>query len=340
MPFEPKRILFEQDALKYPLGKELFDKFKTQQLEFGILKSHNRVTEIPGKTPSQAYYEGKNTMVVGVKKTLKFESCKPSAHYQLPLVTGCTGMCTYCYLNTQLGKKPYVRVYVNVDEILNKAMEYTKEREPEITFFEGAATSDPIPVEPYTGSLKKTIELFSNHAYARFRFVTKFTDVDGILDAKHNGHTTVRFSINAAEVIRKYEHKTPRLDERVEAARKIADSGYPLGFIIAPVILQAGWKEQYADVLEELKNKLKEHKNDKIHFEVISHRFTKRAKENINSIFPENDLPMDEEKRKFKYGQFGYGKYVYDKEELSDMEDFFRNRLKDIFPECEIDYVI
>lgn len=340
MPFEPKRVLFENDALQFPLGRELFDRFKNTGAEIGILKSHNRVTEIPGKTPQQAYSEGKSTLVVGIKKTLKFETCKPSAHYQLPLATGCMGMCSYCYLNTQLGKKPYMRVYVNVDEVLSKARDYIKEREPELTYFEGAATSDPVPVEPYTGSLRKTIDFFGREELGRFRFVTKFTDIDGILDAEHNGHTTVRFSINADEIIKKYEHKTPRLEERVGAAKKIADAGYPLGFIIAPVILYEDWEAGYSSMLDKLGQSLEGYKNKEIRFEIISHRFTKRAKENINSIFPGNDLPMDEEARRFKFGQFGYGKYVYRDEQLKAMEEFFRNRLEQLFPGGIIDYSI
>ncbi|HRS21595.1 MAG TPA: spore photoproduct lyase, partial [Clostridia bacterium] len=44
--------------------------------------------------------------------------------------------------------------------------------------------------------------------------------------------------------------------------------------------------------------------------------------------------------RRFKYGQFGYGKYVYDKEQLSDMESFFRERIAEIFPNGRIDYII
>ena len=277
MPFNPKRVLFEQDALKYPLGRELFDYFKGRDVQTGMLKSHNRVTDIPGKTPAQAYSEGKNTLVVGVRRTLNFESCKPSAHYQLPLATGCMGMCMYCYLNTQLGKKPYMRVYVNVE---------------------------------------------------------------GILEAVHNGHTTVRFSLNAANVIKKYEHRTPEAEERVSAARKIAGHDYPLGFIIAPVLLYEGWKKDYGELLNMLKDKLDTYINRSICFEIISHRFTSRAKKNISEIFPGNDLPMNEEERRFKYGQFGYGKYVYNREQLSDMESFFRERIAEIFPNSRIDYII
>ncbi len=340
MPFNPKRVLFEQDALKYPLGQKLLDQFNNKDIEINMLKSHNRVTDIPGKTPQQAYSEGKSTLVVGIRRTLDFETCKPSAHYQLPLATGCMGMCMYCYLNTQLGKKPYMRVYVNIDEILSKAADYIKEREPEITYFEGAATSDPIPVEPYTGSLLETINFFGKQELGRFRFVTKFTDVEGILDAVHNGHTTVRFSLNSANVIRKYEHKTASMEERVAAAQKIAEHDYPLGFIIAPVMLYEGWKKDYDELLHELEDKLGKYRDRSISFEIISHRFTARAKKNINEIFPENDVPMNEEDRRYKYGQFGYGKYVYKKEELSDMEDFFRGRIAEIFPNSKIDYVI
>ncbi|GBF32077.1 spore photoproduct lyase [Desulfocucumis palustris] len=42
---------------------------------------------------------------------------------------------------------------MNTDEILSAAGEYIKERTPEITLFEGAATSGPLPVERYTGFL-------------------------------------------------------------------------------------------------------------------------------------------------------------------------------------------
>lgn len=340
MPFDPKRVLFEEDSLNYEMGERLYEHFKGTDVETSILKSHNRVTGIPGKTPQEAYFEGKNTLVVGVRKTLDFQSCKPSAHYQLPLVTGCAGKCEYCYLNTQLGKKPYIRVYVNVDEVLEKAQKYIDERKPEVTFFEASATSDPIPVEPYTGSLLKTINFFGKQEYGRLRFVTKFTDVDTILNAEHNGNTTVRFSINSENVIRRYEHSTPGLDERVDAAFKIADADYHLGFIIAPVIMYDDWERDYEDMLIKLSKKLDRYGEKKIHFEVISHRFTARAKSTIQDIFPKTTLPMQEEERKFKFGQFGYGKYVYNPEELTAMHESFKTIIQRLFNNPEIDYMI
>ncbi len=339
MSFIPSRVLFEEDALDYELGQRLLEYFKGKGIEHSFLASHNRVTGIPGNTPQKAYAEGKKTLVVGVRRTLEFSPCKPSAHYQLPIATSCTGKCEYCYLNTQLGAKPYLRVYVNIDEILGRAQRYIEQRD-EVTVFEASATSDPVPVEPFTGSLAKSISFFSRQSRGRLRFVTKFTDIESILGLKHNGNTTIRFSINADNIIKKYEHQTPSLDERVGAISKIHMSGYPIGFIIAPVFVYSGWEKDYDDMLSRIKNQLAETGKSDVSFEVISHRFTKRAKSSILNIFPQTDLPMNEEKRKFKFGQFGYGKYIYPKETLGKINEFFSERIGNLFPEAEIKYII
>ncbi|WP_066715340.1 spore photoproduct lyase [Clostridium sp. Marseille-P299] len=339
--FRPKRVIFEQGAKEFALGKELYERFlKEEDIEIFEVSSNRVSSHIPGKELHEKYQSGKQTLVVGVKKSLKFQSCKPSAHYQLPIVSGCMGQCEYCYLNTQLGDKPYVRVHVNIDEILEKAGEYIKERLPDTTIFEGAATSDPLPVEPYTHALESCIRYFGQVEHARFRFVSKYTDVESLLSLPHNGHTEIRFSLNTDTIIQKYEHHTPTARHRIKAATAVAKAGYSLGFIIAPVFLYDGWVEEYQNLLLELHEELPEDVLKRVSFEVISHRYTLRAKGRINEIFPENQLPMKEEERQFKYGQFGYGKYLYPKEDLEDMKTFFISELIRYFPESEIKYII
>lgn len=343
--FIPARVFYEPEALEYPLGKELVEHFRGTDIPVIATGSHNRVSGIPGKTAGQAYREGKRTLVIGVRKGKGFQSCKPSAHYQLPLVTSCPGMCEYCYLNTTLGKKPYIRVYVNVEEILETARQLMEARLPEITLFEGAATSDPLPVEAYTGSLKQAIEFFGQLEKARFRFVTKFTNVDSLLEAKHEGHTRFRFSLNCAQVVKEYEHATPSPEERIQAAGKVLRAGYPLGFIIAPMIRVEGWREEYETLLSSLaqelgKNAPSSYRSSDLSFEWITHRYTTRAKNTILEVFPNTTLPMDEEQRKYKYGQFGYGKYVYRSEEMVEMKTFALEITEKYFPGAKIEYFI
>ncbi|WP_373599931.1 spore photoproduct lyase [Paraclostridium bifermentans] len=340
--FKPKRVIFEKGVLDTEAGRDIYNKVKdSKNIEIIIESPINQIKKhIPGENLYSQYREGKKTMVVGLKKSLKFQTCKPSAHYQLPLVSGCMGQCEYCYLNTQLGDKPFVRVFANIDDILQQAKKYIEERKPEITIFEGAATSDPIPVELYTNSLRKSIEFFGEDEYARFRFVTKYSDIDSLIDAKHNGHTEIRFSLNTQKVIDTYEHYTASANKRIEAAIKLAKSGYKVGFLIAPVFLYDNWEEDYKDLLISIRNKLPKDFNSNITFEIITHRYTTKAKNRILEIFPDTTLPMNDEVRKFKFGQFGYGKYVYTKEDLSQVKDFFKKSIDDIFPENTIMYII
>lgn len=336
-----KKVFFEKEALDYPMGQKIFQHLEDEGHTIEFLKSHNRVSGIPGKTSREAFFHGKNTLVVGVRKNLNFAGCKPSAHFQLPLVTGCQGICEYCYLNTQLGKKPYTRIYVNIDEILAQAAKYIEQRKPDITIFEAAATSDPVSVEPYTGALAQAISFFAGQEFGRLRFVSKFPYLDSLLHLEHRCHTRIRFSINTQRVISSYEHRTPRLEERLSGLSRVLESGYPSGIIIAPVFLDTYWKDEYSELLELVQQSIAQHQDADFHFELISHRFTRRARNNILEVFPDTTLPMDEESgRSFRYGQFGYGKFVYSHEQLREMKNYFSVEITKRFPACKIDYII
>ena len=338
--FKPKHVYIEKEALDYPLGNELKEKFEKMDIPVNILES-NRVNFLRGKNVQEKYEIGKRVLVIGVRRTLEFQSCKPSAHYQLPLVTGCIGKCEYCYLNTNLKDKPFTRIYVNEEDILKKAKRYIQTGKFNPTIFEGSATSDPVPVEPYTHALERAIEFFAKEPNARFRFVTKFTDIDNLLFLKHNGHTEMRLSINTDTVIESFEHSTPRAKQRIEAARKAIKAGYPVGFLIAPVFIYPHWKEDYLMLIKMLKDYLpKEELKTPITFEIISHRYTPTAKNHIMQIFEETKLPMDDEKRTYKYGQFGYGKYVYSKETMAEIKELFEFGLSHLEIPYEIKYII
>lgn len=339
--FIPARIIFEKGSREYPIGQRIYEKFKDKKEIALIDCSSNKTKSILRKdTVAETYQNGKRTLVVSLKKAGAFQTCKPSADYMLPLVSGCMGQCEYCYLHKQLGDKPFVRVFVNIEDIYKKALSYMEMSDKDITVFEGSATSDPLCIEPYTEILKETILFFAKEPRGRFRFVTKYNDVDGLLAIPHNGKTEIRFSINTEYVRSSYEHGTASIKARISAASKVMGAGYPVGFLIAPVFLYTNWKEEYREVIWDLKKALPKDYPYALFFEVITHRFTPKAKELIQDIFPNSTLPMNEEERIYKYGQFGYGKYTYKKEDMQNVKAFFQKELKEAFPQCEIKYII
>ncbi len=344
--FVPRRAYIEEAALSYSLGRNVAEKLKDLGVPVRVLKLRAR-PQVPGENPTRVYEEAKHTLVVRVRKNKDFATCKPSAHYQLPLVSSCPGLCEYCYLQTTLGPRPYIRVYANIEEILSTAKSLVQERSPEETVFEGAATSDPLAIEYLTGSLARAIEFFGGLKGSRFRFVTKFSDVAPLLGLPHGGRTTVRVSVNADYVIRTFEHNTSPLNERLEALRQVRLAGYPVGVMIGPIITFDGWKEGYCEMMSLLACALDRPEagigatHDAhsasvasgtgvpgVPFELITHRFTGRAKKNILSVFPKSRLPLDEGERQLKFGQFGYTKYVYPKGEMDAIWAFFEREIE------------
>lgn len=336
--FKPELVYFEPAALDYPKGQRILRWAKEQGLPYHLTTSHNRITNLPGDTELEKYKIAKRTLVVGIRKTLKFDTSKPSAEYALPLATGCMAHCHYCYLQTTLGAKPYIRVYVNTEDIFEAARGYIEERAPEVTRFEAACTSDPVGLEPITGSLEEAILFMADQPLGRLRFVTKFHHVDSLLPLRHNGHTRIRFSVNSDYVIKNFEPATSRFGERIEAAGRVARAGYPLGFIIAPIIWYDGWEEGYADLLERLGKELPPEAAADLSFELIQHRFTKTAKSVIAKRYPKTKLEMDEEKRKKKWGRWGQHKYVYPDEQAEALREFLTERIFGQFPSARIDY--
>lgn len=334
----PQLVYAEPRALEYPNGKRLISKFEDMGIEIRKTTSHNQIRNLPGENHFQKYRNAKSTLVVGLRKTLKFDTSKPSAEYAIPLATGCMGHCHYCYLQTTMGSKPYIRTYVNTGEIFDAAQNYMDERAPEITRFEASCTSDIVGVDHLTHHLKEAIEFFGKSKYGKLRFVTKFSHVDHLLDAEHRGKTRFRFSINDDYIIKYFEPGTSRLHERIEAAVKVAEAGYPLGFIVAPIYLHENWEEGYLEMFEKLEASLPGFARKDLTFEMIQHRFTKPAKRVIQENYPMTKLELDESKRKTKWGRYGIYKYVYRDEQQEAIKDTIGGYVKRFFPEAKIEY--
>lgn len=334
----PQRVYFEPSSLDYPMGQRIYNYCKEKSIPILQTTSHNQVRGIPGETEKARYANARKTLVVGTKKTMKLDVCKPSAHYQFSLMTNCPGNCEYCYLFTTQGKKPYVRVYVNLEEIFQSIEKHIENRLPQTTLFEAASTGDPLAVEHITGALKQTIEHFGSLKKGRLRVVTKFSNVESLLNAHHQGHTRFRFSINTNYVIRQFEHGTEDLCSRLQGAEKVARAGYPLGFIIAPIMRHENWKEEYAQMIYALDQYEAFHDKSHITFELIQHRFTRNAKQIIQERYPNTKLNMNEEERIRKFGKYGRVKYVYPKDEALEMKEYLSHLIYSHFPHAHIQY--
>ncbi|HEY5563521.1 MAG TPA: spore photoproduct lyase [Clostridiaceae bacterium] len=330
--FIPEAAYIDPLALKHANGIVIKDKLVT----LGVPIIYSKKVDISYETPGENYIHSKNTVLVTTSNIKKLTSCKPSADFQFSISSSCPGNCEYCYLQTTQGEKPTIKIFANIEDIIKTIEEYI-EKSTGITTFECSSITDPIALEHITGGLKTLIEFFGESERGRLRLVTKYSNVDSLLSLKHNKHTTFRFSINSDYVINNFEHKTAPLDARLQAALKISKAHYPLGFILAPIMTYVGWKEDYRKTIEALYLSLKDY-SDEISFELIQHRFTKRAKELIMDRFPHTKLDLKEENRILKWGPYGKFKYVYTKPVSKEIKDYVSELIGKYFTNYRIEY--
>ena len=337
----PKRVLFTPDALEEPFGQQIYERISTLNLPVEILKS-NRLTGLRGADERETYRNAKNTLAV-VKAppgAFRLQPIPPSADWQMNLAEGCPAHCQYCYLAGSLSGPPVTRVYANLPQMLANTAAY--EQAGKVTTFEVSCYTDVIGIEHLTGSLAECVRYFGTRPDAQLRFVTKYDQVQSLLDLPHNGRTRARVSLNADFIARRLEGGTAGLEARLQALRNLAlpreqgGGGYPVGVVLAPIMPIADWQEHYTDLLDRLAAALDFACDLTVEF--ITHRFTGGSKEVLLEWYPNTSLDMDEVSRSQKWNKFGGVKYVYQPDEMKALRSFFYAEWRKRFPNAPILY--
>jgi spore photoproduct lyase len=353
-PWTPKQVLITPAALDHDYGRELLARFDTLGLPVTRLKA-NRVSLPKTGHPQKDYALAKNTLAVVVSppSSMKLQPIPPSADWQFHLAVGCPAHCQYCYLAGSLSGPPITRVFANLDEILDNNRHYegrlngkAKQRGKSITptapgsddgkaTFEVSCYTDVLALEHLTGGLAHAINHFGQRPDARLRFVTKFARVGPLLGLAHRGHTRARLSVNATDITRQFEGGTAKVDARLDAAARLADDGYPVGLVIAPIFPLPDWQSAYGDLVDTAAERLA---GADLTVELITHRFTPGSRDVLLSWYPNTKLDLDEAARDAKRNKFGGIKYVLPKATMQEMNSWFHDTIATKLPTARVLY--
>lgn len=325
-------VYYEPAVLEYELGKELKQKYA--HLPWIAIESHNRILEL-SSMENKDFPKLKEHLILGIRKTHKYVENHKVSDWLVPFTSsGCRAMCLYCYLVCNYNKCSYLRIFVNRDQMLDKLLKYDQKTITKETY-EIGSNSDLILENTVTHNLPFVIETFARRAKGNLTFPTKFHMVDPLLELDHKGKTIFRMSINPEEIIRKVEIGTSNLGNRIQALNKMAEAGYPIGMLIAPVILVPNWKDLYGTLLDCLRLELSDKVKHTGFIEIIlmTYSFVHNA---INTDAFPNTLPIFE--KELMTGK-GRGKYCYKQEIRQDAEDFLRKQLAEKLPTMEILYI-
>jgi DNA repair photolyase len=173
-------------------------------------------------------------------------------YFVINFASNCPMDCSYCYLQEYLQDNPALKVFSNVDDLIDEA-DRTLQKHRGVFFRIGTGEiTDSLALEPYTGMARELIPYFAEQPNILLELKTKSASVESLLDLDPKGRVVVAWSMNPERVIALEEHDTASFHQRLAAARRCQDAGYRLGFHFDPMIEYEGWQADYQAMLEEI----------------------------------------------------------------------------------------
>lgn len=329
----PDAVYFEPNALDYPLGRFLREKYWDKP--WFEIESHNSIPQLQ-RSQNKEFAKLKRLLILGVRKTHKYVPNHKVSDFLVPYTSsGCSAMCLYCYLVCNYNKCSYLRIFVNRERMMDRLIDASGKADTPQTF-EIGSNSDLVLENRITDNLTWTIERFGAQGRGRITFPTKFSMVEPLLGLNHQGKTLFRMSLNPEEIVRKVEIGTSPLPDRIRALNDMCQAGYPVGILLAPVIMLPGWRDMYGGLLERLSTGLSDKVKRDAVIEIIFMTYSYVQNFINTEAFPGALNIFD----KASMTGRGRGKYCYREPLREEGEAFLREKIKQTLGDIPILYVV
>jgi spore photoproduct lyase len=172
-------------------------------------------------------------------------------YYVINAVTNCPMDCSYCVLQGYLNN-PLLTLYTNWDDLLKEINDFLSKDQPSLLRLGTGELSDSLVLESIFPISQFLIDFFSKRPTAILELKTKSANIDSLLGLDHRRKTVISWSLNPPRIIEREEMRTASLKERIDAARKCQEKGYPLGFHFDPILYYEGWEKEYQETIRQL----------------------------------------------------------------------------------------
>lgn len=252
-----KNIHVEESCAELPYTREIVEK---SGLPYTIVTESQIKDIVSGEYPENLW-EGKQNLLLCKNKGDFFKSCPATREYRccdyfvLNIGMNCPMDCVYCILQAYLNN-PYLSFFINVDELLLELSKRLMNLSSDFVRIGTGEFTDSMALDRLTGLSTKLVNFMAKQKNAVLELKTKSAVIENLKHAQHNGRTIVSWSLNSQEIMTREELRTATLNERLSAAQKCVEWGYPLAFHFDPIIDHSGWREGYAKTIELLFEKI------------------------------------------------------------------------------------
>jgi len=166
---------------------------------------------------------------------------------QFDTIYGCPHGCAYCS-----GGKVAV-INTNVEEFVERQVVPLSAANPwQKLFMFNSSLSDTPCFEPEYGMSAILADYYASTPDQHYLIHTKSANVDWLLDLDHRGRTIVLWSISSETASRLVEPGSATMEERIDAARRCQEAGYPVRVKLKPIVPLVNWRVECERLVAQL----------------------------------------------------------------------------------------
>lgn len=246
--FSPRVIYIDPAVKQLPLTQSIIAHFPHASLQ--------EITDRKDIKKPALHTQAKKDLYLTTHKGRVIKSCQGMGDYvccnyfTMSLISDCHLECTYCILQDYLKNNPVITIFVNTDDVFSEISAHVSQH-PEKMFRIGTGElSDSLALDHITHFSKEYVRFAREHANVILELKTKTHCIEELVALDHQKRTVVSWSVNPQSYIDSDEHKCSSLQQRLDAARRLADCGYPVAFNLDPLLYLDHWQEKYAELIQ------------------------------------------------------------------------------------------
>ena len=167
-------------------------------------------------------------------------------NYYFSHMLNCIYDCRYCFLQGMYQSANFV-VFVNSEDFMED-IRRTADTHEEPTWFFSGYDCDSLALDPVTHFMDDCLDHFSQLENAWLELRTKSTQIRPLLARPALDNVVVAYSLSPEPVVMAEEHGTPSLTKRLEALRKLQDSGWKIGLRFDPLLFAENFEQLYREM--------------------------------------------------------------------------------------------
>ncbi len=298
-PYRPRKVFIESSVLGTQVAKNVLDSLPDVPVE--IIDSADTLLG-SAKDQAPTLSRAKKYLLLAENKGRFLKHC-PGGKGRLGIQNVCCNYlvinyaanchmdCSYCFLQSYLNF-PGLTIYANHRDLLAELHSvFSSDRSRSFRVGTGEL-ADSLALDSLTRYSVFLVEFFASQPNAILELKTKTDCIENLLGLEHRGRTVLAWSVNPPRIQKTDEYKTASLNDRLQAARRCVDAGYPVAFHFDPIVQYAGWEMEYRSLVRRIFDELPPGSVAWISLGGL--RMTYALKQVIRRRFPKSLLPFGE----------------------------------------------